>query len=203
MKLKNSISALFAILLMIAVVEDLKCDTLGNIYLTGYFRSGSIIFGKEVAENNWHPDLLDSEYHCNPDGKKDDCRLAKLKAFFIIKISQNNGAIQWVKSDDGEHIVPYENPACAQRGSISELEIGATGTHLAIDSIGNIYASFTYLGSSVQFGNIILPIAEEEAATGIVKYAANGNVLWAKQTPAGPISFDNTNKALVTAYIVN
>lgn len=180
-------------------LSDLKCDTLGNVYVTGNYLSRAIIFDDHVAETSWGIDLLDGQGECYPDGIKDECGVGRIKSFFIAKFSQATGKADWVKTDEGNHIIPDYQSNCKVGTPFDPKPAGIYGTHLAADNKGNIYASFEFNGEDVQFGAFRMDNNDPNPAQGLVKYDKNGTVLWAKKTYAGPISYDAENAELIAA----
>lgn len=182
-------------------IHDLKCDTLGNVYITGYSSSAAIAFDDKIVESAWGIDNRDNEaYNCTPDDTKDPCgSVGKFKFFFLTKFSQETGAVDWVKADEGTQLYQYNDRAGC---SAPEHEpYGIEGTNMTISPAGNIYVSFKFNGKDIEFGNgTSLDNGAIEAATGIVKYNTNGTAQWAQKGPAGPLSFDNNYRELIAAY---
>jgi hypothetical protein len=185
-------------------------DAIGNVYVTGYFESASIVFGPTLLTNTGF------------DG---------IPEIFIVKYD-TNGNVLWAKSAGGGGALDYEKghsigadgsgnvyitgyfdgPVVtfdsitlpnAISNSISDFFIvkydingnvlwaqraGGTnmdeGMSITVDSSsGNVYATGYFQSSSITFGAYTL-INSGGWDLFIVKYDGNGNVLWAKSEGA-------------------
>jgi hypothetical protein len=107
--------------------------------------------------------------------------------FFIVKYDAS-GNVLWAKSAGGT-------------GDDS-------GQSIATDAAGNIYVTGYFISSSITFGTTTLTNAGSNDIF-VVKYDAQGNVLWAKREGgafgdrAFGISTDASNNVIVTGYYCN
>lgn len=118
--------------------NSVAVDANGDVYITGWYSSATIIFGSFTLTNS---------------GSGSD--------IFTAKISSAGNAV-WAQSAGGN--------SSTDRGNA-----------IAVDASGNVFTTGGFMSSSANFGTVTVT----NSASGIndffiVKYDANGNVLWAK-----------------------
>jgi len=140
-------------------------DSGGNVYITGYFGSQSLIFGSYTLLNAGANGL--------------DIFLAKYDA---------NGNVLWAKSAGTAYYFDF-------------------AYFVTTDSGGNVYVAGYFDSPSISFGSYTLTNAGVgDSDIFLVKYDANGNVLWAKSAGgalkdiACSISTDNGGNVYVTGF---
>ncbi|HNW98861.1 MAG TPA: SBBP repeat-containing protein [Bacteroidales bacterium] len=174
-------------------------DALGNVYVTGYFISPTVIFDDDTLTNS-------SQEH----------------DIFLVKYN-DNGDVIWSRSIGGDdHDTPYSvdvdvngNVYIAGFNGSSELIFnndtlvstgntdvllckfdangnklwarGAKGndadeaTSVTTDNSGNIYITGNFRSSSIIFGTDTLDYTSISGSMFVVKYKPDGNIIWAKR----------------------
>lgn len=191
--------------------QKVVTDGMGNIYVTGYFLSDSISFGSTTLTREPGPSgssaIFLVKYDLNGNvlwaksagGKEDDisngisidgsgnvfitggfqsdtitfdttmlinASTGSSEDVFIVKYDPNGNLI-WAKSGAGSGGTPRDE-----------------GNGIATDGSGNVYVTGYFRSQSITFGTITLTNAVQ-ADIFIVKYDANGNVIWAKREGGG------------------
>jgi len=182
---------------------SVAADKRGNIYLTGYFTSDSILFGNFTLYNTNSPD----------------------KKIFIVKYDSSGTAI-WARSsacpcsnsegnritvDDSGNvyvtgdfygpnitfgsftltdtfcvnptdlfIVKYDSYGNVQWLNGAQVCGNNWIADIAADKFGNVYAIGSFAADSITFSNVVLTNNNLVDNFFIVKYNSSGNVLWAK-----------------------
>jgi hypothetical protein len=145
--------------------KSITADANGNIYITGWFNSPSIIFGT---------DTLNSTFSHN---------------YFLVKFD-SLGNVLWTKDD--------EAPSA-----------WSEGLSVTTDILGNIYLTGFFYPPSISFDSLILNNSTSsglDAEMYVVKFDANGNVIWAKSSGgtekdfASGVITDDQGNVYVTGY---
>jgi len=139
------------------VAQSIAIDPSGNVFVTGYFNSPTIIFGSSTLT----------------------------KAGLFIAKYDVNGNVLWAKGIEGT--------ATDKANSIT------------IDASGNSYMAGTFNNPNITFGSISLSKVGNSDIF-LVKYDANGNVIWAKNaggngfSEATSVTADATGNIIIAGY---
>ena len=175
-------------------INDLKVDAFGKVYITGYFTSKTLSIGDITLDNPWKTDFLNAEGKQIPDGIAEDCRYIGMPAIFTAQYAQSSGDLQWIKTEEGEHIVPIEEPTDIFTSSIDLAKYGQTiGNHLGIDDVGNVYVSAEIAGDELLFGGQSWT-HKEGAKFLTIKYKPSGVVEWTSDQISGQMVYDGRRK---------
>jgi hypothetical protein len=190
-------------------------DASGNVFLTGYFESQTIIFGPDTLTNAGYSVIFLVKYDANGNvlwakssGETDNGFAISLAgdAFgntyvtgeFIGPIitfgsdtlinPSNERNVFLVKYDTGRSVLWAKNTG----GTSDNL-----ASSVAVDTSGNAYLTGCFKGSTITFGSDTLT-NDGLFDIFLAKYDAGGNVLWAKS--AGGTSNDFGNSVSVDAF---
>ena len=181
--------------------NDISCDLLNNVYLTGQFRSDSIVFDSTVLNNSGSDDIFLVKYKSDGNvlwAKKagnTDSDIGKSvtadtsgNIYLTGYFESNNisfGAINL--TINGTHGYPNTDVFIAKYAPSGTVlwakNAGNSGTDKAIDITtnisNNIFISGNFNSSSITFGSTVLT-NNGGYDMFVVKYASTGNVVWAK-----------------------
>ena len=181
--------------------NDVTCDLLNNVYLTGQFRSDSIVFDSTVLNNSGSDDIFLVKYKSDGNvlwAKKagnTDSDIGKSVAadtsgnvYLTGYFESNNisfGAINL--TINGTYGYPNTDVFIAKYAPSGTVlwakNAGNSGTDKAIDITtnisNNIFISGNFNSSSITFGSTVLT-NNGGYDMFVVKYASTGNVVWAK-----------------------
>ena len=111
------------------------------------------------------------------------------------------------------YLVKYNSAGTALWGrqSISSGTRDNYGISVVTDTVGNIYITGYFQDSSITFGSCTLVTSTGTPDAFLVKYDANGNVLWAKQSISGynggswgyHVATDITGNVFVTGFFMD
>jgi hypothetical protein len=181
---------------------SLSIDMIGNILLTGEFRSSTISFGTITLTNSGGSDMFIVKYDPNGNvlwaksstGNRDECPKAVTtdgngnilitgdfnSSFMDFGGSStpltNNGAYDiFVVKYDSTGSVLWTKSSYSKSCTSYQDE---TTTSITTDASGNLFISGTTYGN-INFGSITLPVSSGcKIDLFIVKYDTNGNVIW-------------------------
>lgn len=194
--------------------RSISADAAGNVYLTGYFFSGSISFGSITLTSNGSGDIFVVKYDGsgnvlwakNAGGDDDDWANSVttgpggdifVAGFYKSSIIYFDSITQSANNGNTDlYLVKYNasgDVLWAESTGGSELDVAQS---VATDADGNVYMAGYYKSSSISFGNTTL------ANNGygdicLVKYDASGSVIWAEG--AGGSETDNVNSVCTDA----
>lgn len=184
--------------------QGISADADGNVYVTGYFSNPSITFGTTTLTCNGHNDVFIAKYNSSGNliwvksvgGFYWDVGISIVvnkNGNIYATGSFNSGSITFdsitlINSGNSTiFIVKYDalgNVLWAKSAGGSD---GGMGQGITTDAIGNVYVTGFFTSPSITFGNYTLT-NKGQWDIFVVKYAHNGNVLWAKS--AGGIEMD-------------
>jgi hypothetical protein len=191
-------------------------DALGNLYVTGYFASSSILFGSTLLTNSGSSDIFIAKYDAlgnllwakSAGGSGTEyAESVATDSFGNVYVSGNFdsptinfGANTLTNQGNTDmFIVKYDdqgNVLWAKRG-------GGTGNESArctsTDAFGNVYVTGNFASPSIIFGTTTL--SNSNSPLGdiyLVKYDAQGNLVWAKRE--GQVGDENVMSAAVDAF---
>ena len=199
---------------------SLALDASGNAYVTGYFYSPTITFGSYTLTNVGVTDAFLVKYDANGNvlwatsagGTDDDCgRFLALDAsgnvyvigyFFSSTITFGSYTLTNVGLSD-VFLVKYD----ANGNVLWATSAGGTDTDescsLALDASGNAYVTGNFSSPTITFGATTLTNSGSYDIF-LVKYNANGNVLWATSAKgitgdwSSSLALDASGNAYVT-----
>ena len=188
-------------------VNSIVLDAAGNFYVTGCFRSSTIILGTTTLVNfdntGSTEDLFIAKYDTNGNNiwansaggnwneegyciSVDDIGNTYITGYFW-SATLTIGATTLVNAGcctmADMFVAKYDingNPLWAKRagGAIEEYGFG-----IAVDGIGNSYVIGRFASPSITFGSIVLLNSDNSGSTYdifMTKYDTNGNVVWSK-----------------------
>lgn len=209
--------------------KSIVTDASGNVYLTGYFNSPSIIFGGTSFTNTGTagPDIFIVKYDPNGNviwaetaggsGNDEGLGIARDNSgnvyvtgyFSSSHITFGETTLNNAGGND-LFIAKYDtngNPiwAVSAGGSATDWALG-----VATDGSGNVYVTGGFMSPTITFGTFTLI----NAGSGyldmfIVKYDPSGNVLWAKRAGGSiadegmSIATDGSGNAFVTGIFLS
>ncbi len=210
------------------VGNDIICDLLNNVYLTGQFRSDSIIFGSTILNNNGSDDIFLVKY--NSDGNvlwakrsgNTDSDIGKSvtadtsgNVYLTGYFESNNisfGAINL--TINGTYGYPNTDVFIAKYNKNGDAlwakNAGNSGTDKGIDittnlSGNNIYVTGIFNSSSVSFGSTTLN-NNGDYDMFIVRYDSTGNAGLSKsvgndkEDAVNSVSVDKFENVYITGY---
>jgi len=135
---------------------SIATDAAGNVYITGWFISPTIMFGSTTLVN-----AVSTSFYGD---------------VFVVKYD-SNGNVVWARRAGGS--------------------TADCGSGITVDAAGNILVTGWFNSSSITFGSTTL---NNSAARNhfVVKYDANGNVLWAKKAGPSGSTVGSTASAITT-----
>jgi len=180
--------------------SSISTDINGNVYVTGSFSSSSVTFGNITLTNAGNHDIFIVKYDASgnvlwaksADGTSDDRGLAvSTDAGGNVYVTGyfNSSSITfgtatltiggaWSGANRDVFIVKYDasgNMLWARRAGGNGREEARS---ISTDAGGNVYVTGFFMSSSITFGTTTLNGGG--GTVFIVKYAPNGDVLWAK-----------------------
>jgi hypothetical protein len=200
------------------VGNSIATDLNGNVYVTGYYVSPTIIIGSDTLVNSGGSDMFIVKYDLNGN----------------IQWAKNAGGTGWdngysVDTDDSGNIYLtgyFHSPSISfgaftltnstNLGNTSDIfivkldfmgniiwanGIGSIGDDvgycIVIDDYNNVYVTGNYNSPSINFAPITLTNAGSSHDVFIAKYNISGNLLWAKGS--GGIYDDYSNSVAIDA----
>jgi hypothetical protein len=180
------------------LAQSIKTDANGNVYVAGSFKSNSITFGQYTiinSHNNYYDIFLvkydpagnvkwvnsasgnfsDRAYSVSCDSLGKVCLAGYFYSpslSFGDQVIQNNGNYDYF-------LTQYDttgNLIWARSGGGTEDDRGLATT---VDSDGNVYITGSFTSQTIVLGDYTLTNADSTDMF-LVKYAANGNIMWAK-----------------------
>jgi hypothetical protein len=171
--------------------NSIATDNLGNVYVTGFYRSASLIINSFVSGGSGYPITLIPFGTLSNSGESD---------IFIVKYN-TNGLAQWATSIQG-----------------TDFDSGAS---IAIDNLGNVYVTGQYLSTSLTINDFVSQgspinltpygILSNSGSRDvfIVKYNTNGLAQWATsiqgtgRDEGNSIATDNLGNVYVTGQYLS
>jgi len=205
--------------------NSLSTDSLGNIYVTGYYTSASLTFGASTITNLGGQDIFIAKYDAsgnalwakgaggagsdNPNCISTDASGNVYVSGYYDSPSIISGATTLTNAGGVDvFIIKYDasgNVLWAKRAGGTADERAYS---IATDAAGNVYIAGFFLSSSLILGTTTITNAGI-ADIFIIKYDALGNVLWAKGAGGtgvdvcNGISIDVSGNLFVTGYFGN
>ena len=191
--------------------QSISVDANGNSYITGYFRSDTIIFGTTTLTNNTsgnYPEIFIAKYNASGNvlwaksaggSGYDEGQSISVDASgnsyitgFFTSPTITFGTTTLINKDslNGSadiFIAKYDasgNVLWAKSAGGNNIDIGQS---IAVDASGNSYITGYFQSSTITFGTITLTNNGSQNIF-IAKYDALGNVVWAKS--AGGNGYD-------------
>jgi len=184
-------------------------DAIGNVFMTGYFKSPTITFGTTTLTNAGSNDIFIVKYDAtgivlwakSVGGAYDDRGQSVstdasgnvfMTGYFISPTisfgttTLTNTYASNLYSDF--FIVKYDSSGNVLWAKSAGGTAYDTGMSVSTDAIGNVFITGIYYSPTITFGITTLTNANNVADIFIVKYDASGNVLWAKS--AGGTGYD-------------
>lgn len=189
--------------------NSLATDNNGNLYLTGYFTSPSIAFSNDTLPSGFFLIKFDSNgnelwgksvgsyYDYGLDVTTDNNGNVYVSGtfwstviIFGIDTLQNTSGNQY-----DAFVVKYDSNGNVLWARSAGALYNDGGNGIMTDNTGNVYVTGYYSGSSIIFGSDTLQLTSYGYMYYdffVVKYASNGNVLWAKSAggPTGGMDYE-------------
>jgi len=201
---------------------SVSTDSLGNVYISGYFSSSSIDFGRGALGNAGGNDIFLAKFDSNGDnlwskrfgGSNNDYNYSVsvdssnnvyITGYYISSsIDFGGGALT---KDAGYNI--YLAKFDSNGNHIWSKRINGTSSgeisSVSVDSSNNVYITGSFIGSHIYLGGNILDNAGGDDVY-IAKFDSNGNHKWSK-TFGGTsndrgyfLSLDNSNNVYLTGH---
>jgi hypothetical protein len=183
------------------VGNGISADNFGNIYLTGYFQSLSIIFGIDTFTNAGVSDIFIAKYDSSGNvlwAKSVGGSSMDFSTGIITDSFDNIYLTGWFGSPTitlGSHtltnagnydifIAKYDSSGNVLWAKRAGGTGGDVGNSISEDSYGNIYLAGSFNSSAIVFGSNTL-INAGFSDIFITKYDSSGNVLWARRAGGG------------------
>ncbi|MGP8216042.1 MAG: T9SS type A sorting domain-containing protein [Bacteroidia bacterium] len=207
---------------------DVVTDSIGNSYITGYYRGGSVTIGNFTLTNTGYFDMFVAKYDPNGNvlwaksagGNNNDAgngiAVDKTGNVYVVGDFQSSditfGSTTLINtgSNISFYIVkydPYGNVLWVQSPTGGASNSGAT--HVAVDTRGNIYMSGCFSTSTFILGSITL-ISTAGGGNNfyVAKLDPDGNFIWAETANAAgngngqdnAIATDAKGNVYVTGY---
>ena len=207
--------------------QSISVDANGNSYITGYFRSDTIIFGTTTLTNNTsgnYPEIFIAKYNASGNvlwaksaggSGYDEGQSISVDASgnsyitgFFTSPTITFGTTTLINKDslNGSadiFIAKYDasgNVLWAKSAGGNDI-----GQSIAVDASGNSYITGYFLSHTITFGTITLT-NNGGYDIFIAKYDASGNVVWAKSAGGSgydegySISLDTSGNSYITGY---
>ena len=210
------------------VCRSVSADANGNVFITGYFRSSSIIFGSYTLYNvNNFANTFIVKYDANGNvlwaksadgGTGNSVSADPLGNVFLTgsfgypqisfgAITLFNADASWYSSDF--FIAKYDangNVLWAKSAGMSGKYRDDIGTSVSADANGNVFVTGYFRSPSITFDSTTLINAGGVSMSGlfdlfIVKYDSNGNILWAKSEGGDSDDFGSSISADPTGNV--
>ena len=180
--------------------KSVNVDINGNVYLTGYYESSSISFGTTELTNIAYSDIFlfkftsdgnviwakcagTNDYEEATSVKTDLAGNAFITGFFEgTSITFGSTVINNAGSGSNSFLAKYDsngNVIWAKSSITNNILDGAYSKSVSSDAAGNTYIVGNFHGTVI-FGSTTLTISTNSRNIFIVKYDANGNLVWAK-----------------------
>jgi PKD repeat protein len=194
-------------------------DRLGNIYITGYFESPTIIFGSYTLSTAGSYDIFIVKYNSSGNvlwaksaggsgidignGVATDDSGNVYVTGIVGSVTISFGSYTLNNSGGNTFLVKYDSSGNVQWAKCSIGNGNATAHHVAADSANNVYLTGSFCCSPVSFGSDTLTNYGNSDAF-FVKFNSLGNVLWCKNitdsfdTYGYCVATDKTDKIYVT-----
>ncbi len=191
--------------------RGIAVDQSGNVIITGYFKSPSIVFGTTTLINSGLNDIFVAKY--DPSGNllwavadgsstEDQGNSVCVDASGSIFVTGQSGNAVFINKYDSIGNGIWSNTGVSQ-GSTN-------GFGVSTDAKGEIYATGYFTGPYVNFAGFILYNTNSASADiFIIKYDTAGNVIWAKSAGGmeadipGSISVSADGNFCVTGYFIS
>lgn len=208
------------------VVNCITSDASGNIYITGYFDSNTILFGSTTLTNVSMSDVFLVKY--DPDGNVLWANSVSGTGSEIANsITVDASGNCHIAGNFGDSTITFGSIILTNNSLNADMFLAkydASGNVLwaksiggmnsdqaksvSLDDTGNIYLAGYFKSSSITIGSITLTNGGGSASSDIFlsKSDANGNVIWAKNAggtnhdAAFHIATDNAGNSCVTGY---
>ncbi len=177
-------------------VYSMATDSVGNVYVTGYFGS-NIDFGTTTLSSAGEHNIYVAKR--NPDGDWLWARKVEGTAYSLgygIAIDSNDNC--YITGEFLSHAL-FGSISLSGSGNMNsfvakmdcngnwlwarqaEVSSGNNGNSIAVDADANIYIAGTF-SNIAEFGTFILNTSDNDVNTFVVKLDSNGNWLWARQS---------------------
>jgi hypothetical protein len=193
-------------------------DAFGNSFITGYFRSDTIIFGNDTLINSFSPnqDIFIAKFDSNGNElwAKSAGGIYDEIAYCVTTDASGNA---YLGGDFGSQIVTFDTIALTNThiytGDLFIVKYNASGNviwaksaggdyldeifSIAVDPNRNVFIAGCFTSPALTFGNITLTNAGM-CDMFTTKYDSTGNVLWAKSN--GGINSEFANSIAVDTF---
>jgi hypothetical protein len=198
---------------------SVSADPMGNVYVTGYFSSPTIVFGSYTLTNYGTESIFLAKYDANGNVLWAKNSISSF-ADYGLSVSTDANGNAYIAGTFHSSTISFGSYTLTNAGSQnvflvkydvngnvlwanSSVGFIGNGSSVSTDAIGNTYLTGNFQGSPITFGSYTL------TNTGgldvfLTKYDTNGNVLWAKNSVAASgNSFGNSvsSDAEGNAYI--
>jgi hypothetical protein len=185
--------------------KSIASDNLGNVYITGFFESDSIILGNIILHNYYHT------------AKIFVCKLNSYGNVIWARSSATSGATDYgisitTDSDANIYIVGQffgqyiifdidtlrNNDTSGNTADIFISKFDSTGnviwvksfggtndeggSGITLDKLGNIYVTGCFKSNIIKYGNISITNLNNGFEIFLVKYNSDGDIIWAKNS---------------------
>lgn len=212
------------------VRQSVSADINGNVIITGWFSGPSITFGSTTLTNNGGDDIFITKYDGNGNvvWAKNVGGTSSVDSYSVFADAGGNvfitgvfyysnltfGSITLINSGSGDiFIAKYDSSGnvlwAKNAGGTGDDE----GRSISTDPGGNVFVTGYFTSPTITFDSITLTnVAAYTPDVFIVKYDANGNVLWAKNAGGTPsqyggagcsLSADASGSVFVTGYFTS
>ncbi len=206
--------------------NSVAVDASGNTYVVGWFSSPNITFGSTTLTNTGSWDMFLTKYDANGNvvwAKSVGGTNAETANAVAVDASGNI----YVAGQFGTSTITFGSYTLTNEGStdifLAKYDVngnvvwaksaggivGDGAASVAVDILGNIYLTGSFNSPTLTFGSITLTNTSNLGNTSdlfIVKYNANGNVLWAKSASgtvndlASSVAVDASGNTYVSGY---
>jgi len=196
--------------------SSISTNVNGNMYMTGYFQSSTIIFGTTTLTNAGNQDMFIAKYDANGNvlwansagdvgndyGYSVSTEVGGnlyVTGIFGYSITFGTTTLTTTAGNTDIFIVKYDSNGNTLWAKSSGGTTGMkNGYGISTDANGNAYVTGDFRSSSITFGITTLTNADASGNGSdifIAKYDANGNAVWAKKAGG-----TNTNNAGDTGF---